>query len=134
MPRATTIQQLPGDWHPGQTGTVMLLVKAQHGAIVYSDDAPIGEDEFQAVELTPTITQAIIDGDLVKEGKPFLNIDVDEQLARATGKPGKRIQHVTVREANPNPDPAIIPARHPEMQQRAPTPPRHRAPAREPRE
>src|SRR5262245_18030317 len=97
MPRATTIQQFPQDYRPSQAGVVMLSVKAQNGAIVYGSggggaDAPIGEDDFQLVELNSTISQAIIDRDLVKDPahpKPVLT-GSDEPVQG----PQKRMYHI----------------------------------------
>jgi len=75
--RRPSIQQLPLEGgRATASGVVMIAVKAQKGSLVYQDidlAVPVPEDDFIPVELTPTIAQAIADGDLIKSGKPFLN-------------------------------------------------------------
>lgn len=83
--RAVSIQQTPiggHEYHAVASGTVMLDVKAVKGAIVYRDmelALPVPEDQFIPVELTPTIVQAIHDGDLEKQGEPYLDLETEEQ-------------------------------------------------------
>ena len=132
--KAITIAELPTDYRPPQAGVVMRSVKAQNGAIVYSDTGPIGEDEFVLVPSSPTIAEALKAGDLVADPahpKAVL-VDPAEQLRAAAAGPHKRMHHVKVTEANPMPAVATIEPREPQMHrprpERAP-PPRPRAPA-----
>lgn len=123
--RAVTIAELPTDYRPAQAGVVMQSVKAQNGAIVYSDSGPIGEDEFVLVPVDSTITEAIKAGDLVKDPahpKAVL-VDPEEQLRVARAGPQKRMHHVKVTEANPVPAAATIAPREPQMHRRQPPPP-----------
>jgi len=133
--KGVTIAELPTDYRPPQAGVVMRSVKAQNGAIVYSDTGPIGEDEFVLVPSSPTISEAIKAGDLVvnpAHPKAVL-VDPAEQLRAAAAGPKKRMHHVKVSEANPIPAVAVIEPREPQMHrprpERAPSPPRPRAPA-----
>jgi hypothetical protein len=91
----TNIQQLPFEGHAAPSPTVMLYVKAKGGAIVYQDydvAIPVPEDEFIPVELTGTIVQAIKDGDLEQQGKPFVD-EEGQQQARGTRKSGRPRSH-----------------------------------------
>ena len=133
--RAVTIAELPTSYRPPQAGVVMRSVKAQNGAIVYADNAPISEEEFQLVPVSSTISEAIKAGDLVVDPahpKAVL-VDPAEQQRVAAAGPHKRMHHVKVTEANPIPAVAVIEPREPQMHrprpERAPPPLRPRAPA-----
>jgi len=97
--RATSIQQLPFDHRPAPAGTLRLFVKAvpkpdptdpegkrMITPLVYQDydvALPIPDEDFIPVEYTPTIAQAIKDGDLEKQGKVFLDLPEEGKQPRA---------------------------------------------------
>lgn len=95
--RAITVQESPlGFEHVSPGGPIMLLVKAVGDAIVYQDmdlAMPIPNDHFIPVELNGTITQAIMDGDLVKEGKPYMDLDTEEQRQARRAAPRRQPRH-----------------------------------------
>lgn len=77
----TNIQQLPLNFIPAPPRTVYVDVKALNGAIVYQDydmALPVPEDQFVPVPLTSAIVQAIHDGDLEQEGKPYMDTGGEE--------------------------------------------------------
>src|SRR5215475_2246997 len=97
--KATTIQQLPFDHPPAPSGVLRLFVKAvpkpdptdpegkrMITPLVYQDydvALPIPDEDFIPVEYTPTIAQAIKDGDLEKQGKVFLDLPEEGKQPRA---------------------------------------------------
>lgn len=91
----TNIQQgLEG--HAAPSPTIMVLVKAKEGAVVYQDfdiPVPVPEDSFVPVALSPTIVQAVKDGDLEQQGKPFLDVDEEDKARHAASPPTPRARH-----------------------------------------
>jgi len=98
--RATTIQQLPYDHRPAPAGVLRLFVKAVEKPdptdpegkrkitpVVYQDydlALPIPSEEFIPVEYTPAIAQALIDGDLEKQGDVFLDVPGEGKQPKAS--------------------------------------------------
>ena len=109
--RATSIQE--GGGHAAPSGTVRLMVKAVERddpsdpegkrkilPVIYQDydlPVPIPSDQFVPVEMTPTIAQALTDGDLVKEGHVFLDMPGSGEQPRPKAR---------TRQHTPSPQPA----------------------------